>query len=216
MAFSEIGVLVAFVLTLVVYSYLIADNFLYRAAVYIFVGLTAGFVAVVTWQSFLTGWLADLQDIQNVPEFITDAMPIIIVALLLIGQVPAVRVVTFPLRQIALAFLIGVGAAVATVGAVNGTLIPLTLQTGRSPSSGWLTGGITLVGVISVLTYFQYAARRRDDGTTEQNVAVRGLRTVGGYVLAITFGTLYAGAIATALAVFAERMGFLIERIFGG
>jgi len=213
MAVTSIGLWAAFGLTLAVYSYLIADNPLYRAAVYIFAGLTAGFVTVVTWQSFLSPWLADLQDVQSIPELVVDALPILFVTVLTLRPLPVLRALTGPLRRIVLAFLIGVGAALAVVGAVTGTLLPLAVQTGRSAGDGWWVGAITLIGVLTVLSYFQYSARRRDDGTTVQNPVVRVLRGVGGLVLAVTFGTLYAGAIATALTVFTERLGFLVAQI---
>ena len=213
MAVTELGLTAAVVLTLLVYSYLIADTPLYRAAVYIFAGLTAGFVAVVAWQSFLTPWLTDLQDVQSTPELIVDAIPVFLVLFLAIRPVPVMRAFTSPLRRIVLAFLIGAGAAIAVVGAVTGTLIPFAIQTGRSAGEGWLVGTLTVVGVVSVLGYFQYSARRRDDGVTVQNPLVRGVRAVGAVVLAITFGSLYAAAIATALEVFTERIGFLIAQI---
>jgi hypothetical protein len=216
MALTDLGILAAFILTLVVYSYLIGDNPLYRAAIYIFAGLTAGFVTVVTWQSFLQPWLADLQDVQSIPELIVDGLPVFFVTVLAItttNRAPVIRGITVPIRRIVLAFLIGVGAALAVVGAVTGTLLPLTVATGGSTDAGWVNGGITIIGVICVLMYFQYSARRRDDGTIVQNPVIQGLRGIGGIVLAVTFGTIYAGAIATALTVFTERMGFLIERI---
>src|SRR5512140_1943279 len=41
----------AFLFTLVIFSYLIGDNPLFRIAIYIFVGVSAGYVAVVAfWQ----------------------------------------------------------------------------------------------------------------------------------------------------------------------
>lgn len=212
MAVTELGLAAAVVLTLLVYSYLIADTPLYRAAVYIFAGLTAGFIAVVTWQSFLAPWLTDLQNVESVPELVVDALPIAIVAVLTIRPVQVLRAFTSPLRRIALAFLIGAGAAIAVVGAVTGTLIPFAVQTGRSAGDGLLAGTLTVVGVISVLGYFQYSARRRDDGVIVQNPVVRGVRGVGAVVLAITFGSLYAAAVATALEVFTERIGFLIAQ----
>ena len=42
-----IGSIIGFILTLMVFSYLLGDNGLFRLAVYILVGVSAGFVAVV-------------------------------------------------------------------------------------------------------------------------------------------------------------------------
>jgi hypothetical protein len=213
MPVTELGLAAAVVLTLLVYSYLIADTPFYRAAVYIFAGLTAGFITVVTWQSFLVPWLADLQDVQNIPELFIDAVPILLVAFLALRPLFVLRAFTTPIRRIVLAFLVGSGAAIAVVGAITGTLMPFAIQTGRSAGDGLLVGTLTIVGVISVLGYFQYSARRRDDGVVVQNPFVRGVRAIGAVVLAITFGSLYAAAIATALEVFSERIGFLIAQI---
>lgn len=230
---SEIGVWAAFILTLMVYTYLIADNFLYRAAVYIFAGLTAGFSILVIWQSVMTPWFNDLQQVDNVIDLTIDLLPLIFVLSLAINPKPNIQglpvlsrflrfllLAVAGLRRIVLAFLIGVGAAVTLVGVTSGTLLPLTVSVGRSPALGMVSGAITIIGTISVLIYFQYAANRKDDGTTERpNILAKLFGGVGGYVIAVTMGAIYAGAIATSLVVFSERIAFLVERmtsIFGG
>ncbi len=40
---------IAFLFTVMVLSYLIGDNPLFRVAIYIFVGVSAGYVAMVAW-----------------------------------------------------------------------------------------------------------------------------------------------------------------------
>ncbi|MEM6530744.1 MAG: hypothetical protein AAF653_20775, partial [Chloroflexota bacterium] len=87
---------------------------------------------------------------------------------------------------------------------------------GNAASEGLLPGLISLVGVICTLVYFQYAARRRDDGEVVQNPLVRVLRTVGGIFIAVAFGAFYAAAIGSTLTVFSERLRFLLTQIFGG
>ena len=44
---------ISFVLTLVIFSYLLADNFLFRMAVSVFVGLAAAFTTIVTVESVI-------------------------------------------------------------------------------------------------------------------------------------------------------------------
>lgn len=197
-----------------VYTYLIGDNFLYRAAVYLFTGLTAGFVVVVTYDSAIRPWLNALQT-GGIGSYVLGLLPLLI-ALVLLPPVYGLRVILPPLRRIALAFLIGVGAAVALVGAISGTIIPLALQSGQSVGDGWLVGTITLLGVITTLVYFQYSARRHADGTTHSGIITRTLSAIGGIFIAITLGTIYAAAVATTLTVFSERVGFLLTQIFGG
>src|SRR5574341_206617 len=45
------------ILTLFVFSYLLGDNFLYRIAVHILVGGTAGYAALIAVQSVIFPWL---------------------------------------------------------------------------------------------------------------------------------------------------------------
>ena len=47
------GALVAIVLTLCVFSYLLGDNFLYRLAEYLFVGVAIGYAVVVAFHNIL-------------------------------------------------------------------------------------------------------------------------------------------------------------------
>ena len=44
---------VGLIFTLFIFSYLIGDNFLFRSAVYIFIGVSAGYAAVVVWHYVL-------------------------------------------------------------------------------------------------------------------------------------------------------------------
>ncbi|MEL6148377.1 MAG: hypothetical protein AAFR56_02050, partial [Chloroflexota bacterium] len=74
----------------------------------------------------------------------------------------------------------------------------------------------SLVGVICTLVYFQYAARRRDDGEVVQGPLIRIMRTIGGIFIAVAFGAFYAAAIGSTLTVFSERLRFLLTQIFGG
>jgi preprotein translocase subunit SecF len=54
---EQIGLLVGFILTLMVFSYLLGDNILYRLALYVFVGLSAGYLTLVTVDTVLLPWL---------------------------------------------------------------------------------------------------------------------------------------------------------------
>ena len=50
---------VSLVLTLLVFSYLLGDNFLYRIAMHVLVGVAAGYAAIVAVESVLIPWLND-------------------------------------------------------------------------------------------------------------------------------------------------------------
>ncbi len=52
-----IGGWVSLVLTLLVFSYLLGDNFLYRIAVHVLVGVAAGYTVIVALESVIVPWL---------------------------------------------------------------------------------------------------------------------------------------------------------------
>ncbi len=231
MTLSQIGDIVALISTLFVFTYLLGDFFPqrvanivtipYRLAVYIFAGLTAGFVAIVTYDSAIAPYLDQLQAPGGPIVFVLRIVPLIFVLGLLLPNFPPSLEFFNLFKRLALAFLIGAGAAITVVGVVSGTLIPLSVETGQSLGDGsdrvtLATGVLTIIGVAATLIYFQYGARRRPTGETVQNIFVRVLRGVGGIFIAIAFGVLYARAIASTLTVFTERIQFLLAQLFGG
>jgi hypothetical protein len=118
--------------------------------------------------------------------------------------------------NIAIAFIIGVGTAVALVGAISGTLLPLAMSTGSSVRVDVLNGFLIFLGVASTLIYFQYLARRKPNGEIQRGLLVRFFGGVGQAFIVVTLGAIYAGAILTSLTIFSERIGFILARITGG
>jgi uncharacterized membrane protein YjfL (UPF0719 family) len=114
-----------------------------------------------------------------------------------------------------MALLIGVGAAVALVGAVRGTLIPLALAPARPELSlpNFLFG---VIGVVCSLFYFMYIANPTPSGKPRRSLPVAGMALIGEAVLTITLGTLYASAVLTSLTVLTERVGFIVSRLGAG
>ena len=54
-----IGAFLGFVLTLLIFSYLIGDNPLFRITVHIFIGVSAGFAAVIAIENIILPRLID-------------------------------------------------------------------------------------------------------------------------------------------------------------
>jgi hypothetical protein len=148
-----------------VLSYLIGDNPLFRIAIYIFVGVSAGYVAIVAW------WQVLWPDVV-VPVFSGSptqkallAVPILLSGLLLMKASPPLSRLGMP----AMGLLVGVGAAVAVGGAVNGTLLPqLGATIGAFDTRRSNTLGIQMRRsswqVITTLV-ISTLGRRRDDGS---------------------------------------------------
>lgn len=211
---DQIGLWAGFVFTLMVFSYLLGDNFLYRLAIYVFTGLTAGYIAIITVESVLLPWLRGtlLAPGGDVSARALGLVPFILGLLLLFKASPRFG----RLGNIAIGFIIAVGTAVALAGAIAGTLIPLANATNSGVGLDPLNGFLISIGVISTLLYFWYLARRRPDGTIQRGLVLRAISTLGQGFIIVTLGALYAGAILTSLTIFSERIAFLLARITGG
>lgn len=208
-ALDLVVIVISFILTLMVLSYLIGDNPLFRFAIYLFVGVSAGYAASVAWQSVLWPKLFQPLLIGNMQQRLLLIVPSVLGLLLFAKLSPRASRLGNP----AMAFLVGTGAAVAIGGAVFGTILPQSLASINifDPSSSaslverLFEGGIFLLGTISTLIYFQFSSRSTPDGN-QRNRYVSSLAWVGKLFIAVTFGVLFAGAYAAAMTALIERL----------
>ena len=218
MSGEQIGLWAGFVFTLMIFSYLLGDFILfrvaYRLAIYVFVGLSAGFVTLTTVESVLLPWVRGTITAPgaDVVSLAVGLVPFLLGLLLLLKASPRIG----RLGNLAIAFIIGVGTAVALVGAISGTLIPLANATGSRVALDPLNGFLIFIGVASTLAYFQYLARRRPDGRVTRGLLGSVLNATGRVFIIITLGALYSGAILSSLTIFSERVAFILARITGG
>lgn len=217
-----IGGWVSFVLTLLVFSYLLGDNFLYRISIHVLVGVAAAYTVIVAAESVVVPWLNETlladtagRDSGTMAGLrVLGTIPFLVGVLLLFKYSPRLA----PVGDLGLAFVIGVGLAVALAGAVAGTVIPLARAAGQSVGDDALDGIVIVVGVITTLVYFQYTAVERE-GKLQRPRPVRALGAVGQVFVTVTLGALYAGAILTSLAIFSDvfrtQLEFILDRIGG-
>ena len=204
---------IGFLLTLMILSYLVGDNPAFRVAVYIFVGVSAGYIAAVAWWQVLYPKVFLPLFTGSFPERLLALVPLVLGILLLMKLSPRAAWLGTP----SLAFLVGVGAAVAVGGAVMGTIIPQTqasINVFNPDTAGesWLArlffGAIMLVGTITTLVYFHFGARSTPGGPQRSKLVVW-LGRIGQVFIAITLGVLFAGVFAAALTALIERMNFI-------
>lgn len=221
MSFELVSGLVAFLLTVFIFSYLINDQVLFRVAVYIFVGVSAGYVFAVVWHQVLAPQLFKPLLFGTMQTRMLRAIPLFLALLLLAKAVPPISKVGTP----SVAFMVGVGAAVAIGGALTGTLFPqaetairlFDLNAARVQNMPAeekilqvIESALMLLGTIGTLAYFQFSAKRGDDGEPRRNPVTRFLAWFGKIFIAITFGFLFAGVYSAALTALIERLDFLI------
>lgn len=205
------GPILGAVLTLLVLSYLIGDNPLYRLALHIFVGVLVGYSLGVVVREVLLG--------MALPGLIANPVsvlvPLVLGILLLFKGFPQQAYI----GNFSIAYLIGVGTAVALGGALLGTLVPQVRATGRalSPTSlsalpfGLLDGLMIVVGTACTLLTFTFVEReRRTEGFTWHSIT-RGAAWVGRLFLIVAFGVAFAGALTASLSIFVGRMEQFID-----
>jgi len=201
---ESIGLIIGLLLTLFIYSYLIGDNPLYRIAVHILVGVTAGYTAVVAIREVIVPVADILRSGPTGLEAISWLVPLLFILPLILRHLPRLRW----LGDATLALFVGVGAAVALLGALLGTLLPqILLDTQSSP----LQTVIIAILTISTLLLFQFSRLRHADW--EQNQLQGSIAFVGRIVLTITLGTLFATVLNSSLILLADRLQNIVANI---
>jgi hypothetical protein len=214
MPIELISALVGLVLTLMVFSYLIGDNPLFRIAVYLFIGVASGYAASVVWHYVLVPKLFQSLTVLNPLSIV----PLVLGVSLLAKFSPRISWI----GNFAMAVLVGVGAAAVVGGALLGTLLPqaqaaidgfdvLSAGSGFEAASRLLEGVIMLGGTVFTLASFHFSASRAADGTPKRNRIIEGVAWVGRIFIAITLGVLFAGVYMSALTAIIERLSFMIN-----
>ncbi len=211
-----VGTLLGFTLTLMVFSYVLGDNALLRVGIHIFIGGAAGYAAVVAWYNVIQPQLFVPLISGTRSERLFVLFPLVLSGLLLFKVSPRLSRLGNP----AVAYLVGVGVAVAIGGAVMGTVFPQTLasinlmdlqapQDGATPLFSMVQGVLIILGTVSTLIYFHFGARQRPNGAPRRPDWIEGLALVGQVFIAITLGVIFAGVFSASLTALIERINYI-------
>jgi len=208
---------VAGLLTVMVFSYLLGANPLWRIAQSLLVGVSVGYVSLVVLTQVIAPQVGRIiQPPAGEPEVERwlAVVPVALGLLLLLRiAVPGAWPATLGLNLVVV-----VGAALALGGALAGILVPQTLDTMRllyfsdsDPAAiAALVGNIVLVlGVICALIYFAFGARANG----ERPRVVREVSVVGRWVLVVAFGAMLGSLATTFYAALIERLVFLVDLV---
>lgn len=205
-----ISAFIGLILTLMVFSYLIGDNPLFRVAVYLFIGVASGYAAAVIAEDVLLAKFQSLP-LSDPAQLLIGLIPFFLAATLLAKLSPRLSW----MGNFAMAVLVGVGAATAVGGALVGTLIPQAEASMEALNSsslfGLIEGGVMLTGTILTLAYFQFGAKRAADGSVKRNSILEALAWLGRIFIAVTFGVLFAGVYMAALTAMIERLSSMFN-----
>jgi len=220
---DSLGFFVAAILTLCVFSYLLGDNVLYRLAEHLFVAVALGYVFIVAlhqvlWAKLLSPMLGALDD-GNMGRVLLLLVPLVLGLLLLFKSSRRAGPLSW-FGNLSVAFLLGVGAAVAIAGGLIGTLLPQVggasdvtrYMTRYGTVLGLLSGIVAIVGTVGVLLHLTFGS---GEGRLAQfrSSLVRVWGGVGWLFVLIAFGALLATVFLSRLPLLMGRIQFLIDGV---
>ncbi len=219
MTLEWIGLLIGAALSFSVLTYIIGDNRLYRLALHLFIGAVVGYAFGLVVREVFVGMA--LPNLLSRPLILVP--PLVLGALLLFKGHREYAYV----GNVALAYLIGVGAAVALGGTLLGTLGPQIVATTRALAPDSLQGlrlglvdGLTIVvGTVSTLLTFTFIEPDAEGKWGGWGRTLHWVRWAGRVFLMLAVAVAFAGALTTSLSILIGRLQHFIDiysRVAGG
>jgi hypothetical protein len=214
----SIGTIIAAILTFMVWSYLLGDNPAFRIAEHLFVGIAVGYAVLVAWFSVVQPALSGVVVSQS-PAL--AAVPLVLCLLLMAKVRPAWSGV----GNIAVAFLVGVGAALAVGGALFGTLGPQVAATASlsldpadygdtqpALASPFLWQNLAvLVGTVGTFFYFTFNTQPQGPLGGFRETFTRFWSGIGRWVIMMMLGALFANTVTSRIALLIGRVQWLLS-----
>ncbi|RKZ34961.1 hypothetical protein DRQ33_00985 [bacterium] len=196
---------IAFFFTLSVYTFLWKDNFLYKIAEHVTVGVGMGFWIVLWWDQTVVGqfWIPLSTNFGTNFHLIVPAI---------MGLMMVTRIIPKYawMSRYALGFTIGAGAGFALPRVIQGgilqqlyaTLLPIDFS-----STGLGYNLIIIIGVLSSLIYFFFSK--------EHKGVFGGIANIGIWFLMVGFGATFGYTVMARLSLFIGRVLFVLGDFFG-
>ena len=217
-----IGIWVAALMTLFVFSFMYRDNALYKFAEATVVGVSAAYWMVVgfwttlipnlfgvLFPAWIQSWAQPGLSPLYVEHWELNIIPLILSAMLLWRLMPAGGWIS----RWPLAFIIGATAGIRLIGylqadfisQINNSILPLVVMSAEGQFQPWDSlKNILIVGsILACLVYFFFSF--------EHKGAVGHVARVGIWVLMITFGAAFGYTVMGRIALLAIRFEFLFD-----
>jgi len=209
---QTIGIWVAAILTLVILSAAFGEHRLSRLGFALLIGATVGYTAALTWQAVL--WPRLLLIVHDPLGHWTLAIWFLLGLLLLTRGVSSASW----LSNLSLAYLVGVGAALAIGGAVLGTAVPQALavvaERHQATPGAWPAVANALLvslGTVGVLLRFTYTGRKGKRLVARLwGGLVEAWGRIGSAFITVALGALFATAIVSLVTLLSSRLQFLL------
>lgn len=204
--FEIIGAWLVVLMTLSIFSYLYGDNFFYKSAEHIFVGVSAGYIFAITfWDQIYPNLLGRL-----FPSFIDAGydfdisyiIPLILGIFMILRLVPSLSW----LARISIAYIVGMAAGLKFYVFINSNILFQIKSSAIDFSLSYFeifNQLIILIGVICGLIYFFFSKEHK--GTFGK------ISKLGVYFLMIKFGASFGFAVMGRISLLIGRFDELIE-----
>lgn len=211
---DTIGLWAGAILTLLVFSYLLGDTPLFRLAQAIFVGVAIGYGLNVAVKLILLPRLFDKLVTPN-PSWIYF-VPLTLGVLLLLK----LRTAWASVGNISVAYLFGVGAALAIGGALTGALVPAVEATvvSLTPAQNgdtFISNFLLAFGTIGALLTFRFLTRPRRPAARVLEFTARGWSYFGKWFILVAFGAIFADTAVSRVSILISRVYFLLHDWLG-
>jgi len=194
---TAIGIWMAAIGTLAIYSFLYRDNPIYRAAEQILVGLSVGYLLVITIKTTLVPKVAT-------PILAGDIWGIAAAIWVLLMWTRILPRFGW-LARLPLAVIVGAGAGLSIPAMLKARVLSQmgAMLRGQPGFDAW----VGALGVISTLAYFYF--------TRPQKGAFKALARLGTWYLMIFFGATFGYTIMSRLSLLIGRTDFLLGTWLG-
>ena len=204
--FEIIGAWLVVLMTLSIFSYLYGDNFFYKSAEHIFVGVSAGYIFAITfWDQIYPNLLGRL-----FPSFIDAGydfdisyiIPLILGIFMILRLVPNLSW----LARISIAYIVGMAAGLKFYVFINSNILFQIKSSAIDFSLSYFeifNQLVILIGVICGLIYFFFSKEHK--GTIGK------ISKLGVYFLMIKFGASFGFAVMGRISLLIGRFDELIE-----
>jgi hypothetical protein len=205
-----IGVGLGAFFTLLVFSYLLGDTPLFRFAQAVFVGVTVGYATTVAVYLVLLPQLF----VPLVTGNWVYIVPLLLGVMLLLKLRPSWGA----LGNISIAFLFGVGGALAIGGALSGALLPqlgatLVSFSPRQNADTFINNLILAVGTMGAFLSFRFVTGGERPAARVLDMVARRWGYVGRWFILISFGAIFASTAASRISILVSRVYYLQQAL---
>lgn len=213
--FDWMGVWVGAILTLLVFSYLLHDSPLFRIAQALFVGVAVGYAVTVAIRAVL---LPLLFEPMLAALFVHGEIPWLYLVPLILGLLlfAKFRAEWASLGNPSIAFLFGVGSALAIGGALSGALVPQlaasVVSLAPNLGGGMINNLLLLIGTLGAFLSFRFIIPTGNRAPLRAlDVVARAWGRVGRWFILIAFGAIFADTAVSRISILIGRFYYLLH-----